>query len=58
MVPPVVMENFIPGAVEEPKGVFRNLIDLHRCDTLEELAKELDIPYEEMKKSIDRYNEL
>ena len=58
MVPPAVMEKFIPGAVEDPKGVFRNLIDLHRCDTLEELAKELGIPYDKMKASIDRYNEL
>ena len=58
MVPPVVMQKFIPGAVENPQGVFKNLIDLHRCDTLEELARELDIPYEAMKASIDRYNEL
>ena len=58
MVPPFVMEKFIPGAVENPQGVFKNLIDLHRCDTLEELAKELDIPYNEMIKSINRYNEL
>lgn len=57
-VPPAVMEKFIPGAVEDPKGVFKNLIDLHRCDTLEELAAELDIPYEKMKASIDRYNTL
>ncbi|WP_044976876.1 FAD-binding protein [Ruminococcus sp. HUN007] len=57
-VPPFVMEKFIPGAVEEPQGVFRNLIDLHRCDTLEELAEELGIPFDAMKKSIDRYNEL
>ena len=57
-VPPAVMEKFIPGAVEDPKGVFKNLIDLHRCDTLEELAAELDIPYETMKASIDRYNAL
>ena len=57
-VPPQVMEKFIPGAIEDPKGVFKNLIDLHRCDTLEELAAELDIPYEKMKESIDRYNEL
>lgn len=58
MVPPQVMEKFIPGAVENPQGVFRNLIDLHRCDTLEELAGELGIPYDKMKASIDRYNEL
>ncbi len=57
-VPPFVMEKFIPGAVEEPQGVFKNLIDLHRCDTLEELAKELGIPYDKMKASVDRYNEL
>lgn len=58
MVPPQVMEKFIPGAVENPQGVFRNLIDLHRCRTLEELAGELGIPYDKMKASIDRYNEL
>jgi len=57
-IPPVVMQKLIPGAVENPQGVFKNLIDLHRCDTLEELAKELDLPYEAMKASIDRYNEL
>lgn len=57
-VPPFVMEKFIPGAVENPQGVFKNLIDLHRCDTLEELAKELDIPCENMKEAIDRYNAL
>ena len=57
-VPPFVMEKFIPGAVEDPKGVFKNLIDLHRCDTLEDLASELDIPYENLKASVDRYNEL
>jgi len=58
MVPPAVMQKFIPGAVENPQGVFKNLIDLHRCDTLEELAEELGLPYDNMKASIDRYNEL
>ena len=57
-VPPAVMQKFIPGAVENPQGVFKNLIDLHKCDTLEQLAKELDIPFDKMKASIDRYNEL
>ena len=57
-VPPFVMEKFIPGAVEHPQGVFPKLIDLHRCDTLEELAKELDLPYDRMKASVDRYNAL
>ena len=57
-VPPFVMEKFIPGAVENPQGVFKNLIDLHRCDTLEALAAELDIPCETMLQSVARYNQL
>ena len=57
-VPPFVMEMFIPGAVENPQGVFKNLIDLHRCDTLEALAAELDIPCETMLQSVARYNQL
>lgn len=58
MIPPQVMEKYIPGAVDNPQGVFPNLIDLHRCETLEDLAHELDIPYDRMKASIERYNEL
>ena len=58
MVPPKVMEKYIPSDDGNPQGVFKNLIDLHRCDTLEELARELDLPFDRMKASIDRYNEL
>lgn len=57
-IPPFVMEKYIPGAIENPQGVFKNLIDLHRCNTLEELAAELDLPCEEMLASIQRYNQL
>lgn len=57
-VPPAVMEKYIPGMAENPQGVFPKLIDLHRCNTLNELAAELGIPYDRMKTSIDRYNEL
>lgn len=55
---PEALQKFIPGAVENPEGVFVTLIDTHCCDTLEELAEELRIPYEPMKESIDRYNEI
>lgn len=58
MVTAADMQKYIPGAVENPTGVFENLIDSHCCDTLEELAKELDIPYDALKASVDRYNEL
>ena len=35
-----------------------NLIDAHKCDTLEDLAKELDIDPETFKATVERYNEL
>lgn len=50
--------NYIPGAVEEPKGVIPGLIDTHKCDTLEELADELGIPADALISSVERYNEL
>lgn len=58
MVPPAAMEKYIPGAVEDPQGVFTYLIDSHRCDTLEELAEELGIPSDALIASVERYNEL
>ena len=32
------MTKYIPGAVENPQGVFTNLIDTYKADTIEELA--------------------
>lgn len=58
MVPPEGMQKYIPGAVENPEGVFANLIDSYCCDTLEELAEKLDIPADALKASVERYNEL
>jgi succinate dehydrogenase/fumarate reductase flavoprotein subunit len=57
-IPPEAMQKYIPGAVENPTGVFEYLIDSHCCDTLEELAEELDVPYDTLKATVDRYNEL
>lgn len=56
--PKASMENYIPGFVENPVGVRPDLIDTHRCDTLDELADELGIPAEELKTSVERWNEL
>ncbi len=58
MVPPAAMQKYIPGAVENPEGVFENLIDSYCCDTLEELAEKLDVPYDRLQETVDRYNEL
>lgn len=49
---------YVPGAVENPTGVIKDLVDTHRCDTLDELAEELGIPADNLKKSVERYNEL
>jgi len=52
------IEIYIPGAVAEPKGVYKDLIDTHKANTLDELAGKLGIPADEFKKSVARYNEL
>ena len=57
-VPEQVMTKYIPGAVENPQGVFANLIDTYKADTIEELAGLLGIPADELQKTIVRYNEL
>jgi fumarate reductase flavoprotein subunit len=59
--PPATIEGmlkYIPGEVENPQGVKPELIDTHRCDTLDELAAELGIPADALKASVERYNEM
>lgn len=43
---------------KKPTSVYDFHLACHRADTLEELCKEVGLPYEDTKKSIDRYNEL
>jgi succinate dehydrogenase/fumarate reductase flavoprotein subunit len=50
------LENYIPGFKDDPQGVYTDLIDTHRADTLDELAKELDIPADALKSSVDAWN--
>ena len=57
-VPEAAMTKYIPGAVENPEGVFTNLLDTYKADTLDELAELLDIPADALKASVERYNEL
>lgn len=52
------LAKYIPGAVENPKGVYVGLIDTHKADTLEELAGMLGIPADALVESVKRYNEL
>lgn len=52
------LEPYIVGAQDEPKGVFPDLINTHKCDTLDELAEKLDIPADSLKASVEEYNKL
>lgn len=52
------LTKYIPGAVENPKGVYTYLIDTHKADTLEELAEMLGIPADNLVASVKRINEI
>ncbi len=52
------LENYIPNFKENPYNVYPSLIDTHRADTLDELAKELDLPADALKKSVDEWNKM
>ena len=58
-VPEVVMARYLKE--EDPAkhvGVFPELIDTFRADTIEELAKKLGLPVDATVASVNRYNEL
>lgn len=58
-VPDVVMAHYLKD--EDPSqhiGVFEELIDTFRADTIEELAEKLALPKEKLAASVKRYNEL
>ncbi len=55
-VPIETLENSIPGFKDNPQGVYPELIDTHRADTLDELAEELGIPADALKKSVEKWN--
>lgn len=54
---PKALEAYIPGFEEEPVGVYKGLIDTHRADTLDELAEELGLPADGLKKSVEAWNQ-
>jgi len=55
-VPVKSLENYIPGFLDNPTGVYTELIDTHRADTLDELAEQLGIPAEGLKASVENWN--
>ncbi|MEG0758431.1 MAG: FAD-binding protein [Raoultibacter sp.] len=55
---PEALATWMPEESVERKGVFEDLISTYKADTLEELAKKIDVPADELKKTVERYNEL
>ena len=51
------LENYIPGYLESPQGVYTGLTDTHRADTLEELAEMLGIDAEGLVASVEAWNQ-
>ena len=43
---------------DEPSGVFVDLIDTFRCDTLDELANAVGLPAAQLKKTVDEWNKM
>lgn len=56
-VPAESLERFFPEG-EAPVGVIDYLRDTYRADTLEELAEMVGVPADELKATVERYNEL
>lgn len=56
-----MLEAYIPGASPENFTAVTNwspsMADVHKADTLDELAEILDVPADNMKASIDKWNE-
>jgi hypothetical protein len=58
LVPPEGLKNYMPELSGPKKGVFESLVNTHVADTLEELAKKLEMEPATLVASVKRYNEL
>ncbi|GFO57884.1 fumarate reductase [Geomonas silvestris] len=58
LVPPEGLKNYMPDDPSPKKGVFDSLINTHVADTLEELARKLEIDPKNFVASVKRYNEV
>jgi fumarate reductase flavoprotein subunit len=57
-VPPEAMKNWMPEVPGEKKGVFPSLVTTFAADTIEELAKKLEIDPSALAATVKRYNEV
>jgi fumarate reductase flavoprotein subunit len=58
LVPPEGLKNYMPDAPGPKKGVFESLVNTHAADTLEELARKLEVDPKTFVATVKRYNEL
>jgi succinate dehydrogenase/fumarate reductase flavoprotein subunit len=59
LIPPEGLINFMPDEeVPERHGVYEAFIDTHRADTIEELARKIEIDPVTLVSTVKRYNEL
>lgn len=58
LVPPEGMKNYMPEVPGPKKGVFESQVNTFCADTLEELARKLEVDPANLVASVKRYNEL
>ena len=58
LIPPEGLKNYMPDEPGPKKGVFASLINTHKADTLEELAKKIKVDPETFVATVKRYNEV
>ncbi|WP_041450554.1 FAD-dependent oxidoreductase [Anaeromyxobacter dehalogenans] len=58
LVPPEGLKNYMPDDPGPKKGVFESLVNTHVADTLEALARKIEVDPSTLVATVKRYNEL
>lgn len=58
LVPPEGLKNYMPDDPSPKKGVFESQVNTHRADSLEELARKLEVDPATLVATVKRYNEV
>jgi len=59
LVPPEGLKNYMPGeSIADRHGVYEAFINTHKADTIEELAKKIEVDSANLVATVKRYNEL
>lgn len=58
LVPPEGLKNYMPDEPGPKKGVFESQVNTHKADTLEELARKIEVDPATLVATVKRYNEV